>query len=334
VEGFPFRTYPTGWFQVGWSAQLAPETMSSLKIFGRDVVLYRSRSGVARLVDAHCPHLGAHLGFGKVVGDCIQCPFHGWEFDLGGRNSLVPFADRPMPKIKLRQWDIEEKNGVIFVWHDALGREPFWSWIDVPELDDAVESYPAEQHYAGIRKILPQQMFENGPDELHFCYVHGSGEPAQIVSWKEEFPFLHYQAELKFGADKAPTWLTPNGPVVARLTSQATIGVGVVWFSFDDIKVTQLVAMTPVDAEHSMAFSTTAGKRDPSSPDKPNERTVGLMRYQHSQIERDFSIWENQIYIERPPFSAPEKRHFAKFRNWVSEYYPEEALENPYDETG
>ena len=61
MQGFPFETYPTGWFQVGWSAELSSGAISALKFFGRDVVLYRAANGEARLVDAHCPHLGAHL---------------------------------------------------------------------------------------------------------------------------------------------------------------------------------------------------------------------------------------------------------------------------------
>lgn len=323
MQGFPFKTHPSGWFQAGWSTELPPGGVSKLRLFGRDVVLYRTHSGVARLVDAHCPHLGAHLGFGEVVGECIRCPFHGWEFDPSGQNVKIPFSEHPKSNVALTQWTIEESHGVILVWHDAGGREPFYRWPGVPELDDAADHYPTQRHYAGVRRILPQQMFENGPDALHFCFVHGSGEPAEIVEWEEDFPFLHYVAELRFGVGKAPTWLTPDGEVTAVIRSQATIGLGVVRFHFDDMLVTQLVGMTPVDDDHSMAFSTTAGKRNPLHPDEPDARTVGMMKFQHAQIERDFSIWENQVYVERPPFAGAEERHFARFRRWVDRFYPE-----------
>jgi cholesterol 7-dehydrogenase len=41
------------------------------------LVLFRTESGEAKVLDAYCPHMGADLGVGsKVVGDCIECPFH------------------------------------------------------------------------------------------------------------------------------------------------------------------------------------------------------------------------------------------------------------------
>jgi 3-ketosteroid 9alpha-monooxygenase subunit A len=325
LKGFPYDEHPTGWYQVGWSAELAPGALQPLTIFGQDVVLYRAESGEARLIDSACPHLGAYLGDGAVVGDCVQCPFHGWQFDLDGVNSHIPFSDHPKSNVSVRQWTIEEKDGFILAWYDAAGREPFWRWPGVPELNDDPAYYPPERQHLGVKTVLPQQMFENGPDALHFCFVHGSGEPVDIVYWKEDYPFLHYEAELKLGADKAPTWLTPNGPAVATIRTLATIGIGVVRFTLEDMEVTQLVCVTPVDHDTSMCLSTTTGKRNAASPDTPDQRTLGMMKFQHAQIARDFAIWEKQVYIDRPPFSGPEERYFARFRRWINEYYPSHA---------
>ena len=48
------------------------------------------------VVDAYCPHLGAHLGVGgQVEGDCMRCPFHGWEFDGdSGACVEIPYGER------------------------------------------------------------------------------------------------------------------------------------------------------------------------------------------------------------------------------------------------
>jgi phenylpropionate dioxygenase-like ring-hydroxylating dioxygenase large terminal subunit len=322
VKGFPFTTYPTGWYQVGWSVDLAPGAKESMQVFGEETVLYRTHSGDARLVKAACPHLGAHLGFGWIEGDDIKCPFHGWKFDPDGVNVEIPFCGKTRPNVRLDHWPIQEKDGFILVWHDGLGRDPLWDWIALPEFEDRENYYEPERLNTGVHKFIPQQMFENGPDALHFPYVHGSGEPANITEWREDFPYLHYTAELKFGSDKSPTWLTPNGPAVATITSTATITMGIVRFRLEDVEMSQLVAVTPVDPEHCIAFSTTAAKRDPSSQ-TPNERAVGMMKYQHAQIKRDFRIWEHQVYIERPPFTGPEEKHFATFRRFTKDFYPD-----------
>ena len=47
-------------------------------------------------VDAYCPHLGANMAAGGVVkGDCIECPFHGWQFEgHDGTCSSIPYAKK------------------------------------------------------------------------------------------------------------------------------------------------------------------------------------------------------------------------------------------------
>ena len=74
---FPFPV-PNGWFVVAESRDLEPGDVQSLYAFGRDLVLYRTEGGEAHLIDAYCPHLGAHIGAGrKVDGEGIRCPFPG-----------------------------------------------------------------------------------------------------------------------------------------------------------------------------------------------------------------------------------------------------------------
>lgn len=86
---------PSGWFHVLWSAELGIGDVRPLRYFGKDLVAYRSASGQAVVLDAHCPHLGAHLGHGgRVEGDNIACPFHGWQWGPDGRNVVVPYSAR------------------------------------------------------------------------------------------------------------------------------------------------------------------------------------------------------------------------------------------------
>src|SRR5262249_18392626 len=59
---FPFPSFPTGWFALASSAELAPGDVKAIRALGRDLVLFRTQSGTACVVDAYCPHLGTHLG--------------------------------------------------------------------------------------------------------------------------------------------------------------------------------------------------------------------------------------------------------------------------------
>ena len=101
----------------------APAGVKPLRYFGRDLVLYRGDSGAVHVFDAFCGHLGAHLGYGgRVCGDDIQCPFHGWRWDCDGQNVEIPYSTQVNRSRRLNRWVVREGSGTIFLWHDPTGR--------------------------------------------------------------------------------------------------------------------------------------------------------------------------------------------------------------------
>ena len=93
-ERYPFPV-PNGWFVVAEAAEIEPGEVRALHYFDRDLVLYRGADGTPHVMDAHCPHLGAHLAVGgRVEDDCIRCPFHGWKYDGGaGKCVEIPYGE-------------------------------------------------------------------------------------------------------------------------------------------------------------------------------------------------------------------------------------------------
>jgi phenylpropionate dioxygenase-like ring-hydroxylating dioxygenase large terminal subunit len=69
-------------------------------------------------MDAYCPHQGAHLGGGKVVDGCIQCPFHEWEFNSEGKACKIPyFTGSKIPDFaKTNVWPTKTVFDFVFVW--------------------------------------------------------------------------------------------------------------------------------------------------------------------------------------------------------------------------
>ena len=118
----PFTWRPTGWFMVGWSHDFPVGSVKPLQYFGGHQVAYRTEDGELHMLDAHCPHLGAHLGHGgKVKDDCIVCPYHGWGYGPDGVNKFIPYEDRPNVSHSLKVWPLVEQHGCVFVWHDPAG---------------------------------------------------------------------------------------------------------------------------------------------------------------------------------------------------------------------
>ena len=89
-NGFVQR-YPNTWYPICLSRELKPGQLKSLFILEKDLVVYRTKSGKVNVLDAFCPHQGAHLGVGgSVMGDDVRCPFHGWQFNGNGQCTHVP----------------------------------------------------------------------------------------------------------------------------------------------------------------------------------------------------------------------------------------------------
>ena len=60
-------------------------------VAGEPIVLFRDgRGGLGALLD-RCPHRGVALSLGRVTSDgTLECPFHGWRFDVSGANRATP----------------------------------------------------------------------------------------------------------------------------------------------------------------------------------------------------------------------------------------------------
>ena len=82
---------PNGWFAVAFSRDLQVGEVKRIRYFERELVLFRTREGHPKVLDAYCSHLGAHLAEGgRVIGETIRCPFHAWQYDGSGQCVSIP----------------------------------------------------------------------------------------------------------------------------------------------------------------------------------------------------------------------------------------------------
>ena len=162
-----------GWYLISWSADLGPGEVKPLRYFGKNYVLYRGEDGQAVLLDAHCPHLGAHLGYGgRVEGNDIVCPFHAWRFGASGRCTAVPYASRIPPRAAIRTYPLREHSGLILGYFGPKDREPDYEVPAIEELDDPAWT-PLERAHIEIA-THPREVIENVADLAHFIPVHNT----------------------------------------------------------------------------------------------------------------------------------------------------------------
>ena len=122
--------YPSAYYRLLASSDLPPAAVLPASLNqSHDVVVYRPAKGAASeravVLDAYCPHLGAHLAYGgKVVGDCIDCPFHGWRFNRDGKCTVIPYAGKVPDVARTNAWPVDEVDDNLLVWYDADNRQP------------------------------------------------------------------------------------------------------------------------------------------------------------------------------------------------------------------
>lgn len=166
-------SYAHGWYLVAFSKELGPVEVKPVRYFGQEFVLYRTEGGEPVLMEAFCPHLGAHLGHGgRVEGDAIRCPFHAWKFDKGGRCTEVPYAKRIPPRAEVKARTLREQDGLILGYFGAEGAAPDYEIPRLPQLSDPAWSDLATDQ--AVIKTEAREVIENIADRAHFLPVHAT----------------------------------------------------------------------------------------------------------------------------------------------------------------
>src|SRR5476649_1275804 len=113
---YPMSSFPNGWYAISSLADIQKGKVSAIKALGREMVAFQTESGAISVLDAYCPHQGAHLGYGGVIKwETIECPFHKWCFDTKGKCNKVPYT-KTTPKGKKSEifsYPTIERQGMI-----------------------------------------------------------------------------------------------------------------------------------------------------------------------------------------------------------------------------
>jgi phenylpropionate dioxygenase-like ring-hydroxylating dioxygenase large terminal subunit len=305
---FPFPAFPNGWFAVAYGDELERADVKRVVYFGKELVAWRSEDGEAHVFDAHCPHLGAHLGHGgRVEGDGLRCPFHAWRFDGAGRCTEIPYAKRIPPRAKIRSWPVFECNGLVFVWHHAEGAPPD---RELPILDEYASPEWADYVRVGWKvRSRMYDMGENPVDAQHFKYLHGGVAPSF-----DQVPDGHGGKKNVSDLDMP----TPKGSIKGSITSESYgPGLGVV--NVKGVLHTIIVmANSPIDDETvEVRFNYLQPKTDDPKLIRLGGKMIAELK---RQMEQDIRIFENKKYLTSPCL-VPEDGPIAEYRRKARKDY-------------
>jgi aminopyrrolnitrin oxygenase len=150
----PLPDWPPGWYAVARASELPPGAVRAVKLGDSEIVLFRTKQGVIGALDAHCPHMGAHLVHGRVAGEHLLCALHCWRIGVDGK--IAGHAEHT------RAWPVREVLGLVVIELGTganlpVAGEAQFAWIGIKPHDIAVPWHA---------------LMVNAFDMPHLCTVH------------------------------------------------------------------------------------------------------------------------------------------------------------------
>ncbi|WP_342619425.1 Rieske 2Fe-2S domain-containing protein [Rhodoferax sp. GW822-FHT02A01] len=104
------------WHIAAQSHQLEPHKPLGVSVMSEPVVLYRKKDGAPVALEDRCPHRWALLSGGRVDGDNIVCPYHGFKFCPRGHLIEISGKSGSPSMDSARVYAVIERDSLIWVW--------------------------------------------------------------------------------------------------------------------------------------------------------------------------------------------------------------------------
>ena len=158
------------WYVAAWSRDIEAAIVVR-SILEQPVVLYRKADGAIVALEDRCAHRQVPLSRGRIVGDLIECGYHGLQFDSSGACVRIPAQDTIPARACVRSYPIVERYGWVWIWMGEAARATPASIPDFHQLSD-----PAYAATGGTNEIEAnyELVNDNLLDLSHVGYVHES----------------------------------------------------------------------------------------------------------------------------------------------------------------
>jgi phenylpropionate dioxygenase-like ring-hydroxylating dioxygenase large terminal subunit len=160
------------WYVIAFGNEVT-RTPVRRSILGDPIVLYRTEGGTPVALFDRCPHRGMRLSNGgTVIGEAIQCNYHGLQFGSNGQCVKVPSGGAVPKVMRVRRYPLVQ------VW------DWIWIWAGDPEKADPSRipdhralglTDPALNSYSGLSLEMEANYLlahENLVEATHITFLH------------------------------------------------------------------------------------------------------------------------------------------------------------------
>jgi len=163
----PEDPQPEGWYAVALAEEIRDRQPYGCDFLGGRVVVYRKQSGQPVVMTARCPHMGADLALGDVVGDDIRCTYHHFCFAPDGGCSRIPSEGPIPPRARLFSYPTVERLGIVWAYN---GEEPLFPPPAIRDYEESDLLFRARR--TNVFTVAPWLSIGNTFDFMHLRYVH------------------------------------------------------------------------------------------------------------------------------------------------------------------
>lgn len=305
---FPHPPFPNGWHGIAFSADVPVGEVRPVRMLGRDFAVFRGEDGEAHVLDAFCPHLGAHLAHGgRVVGGDLECPFHNWRWSGEGRCTAIPYADRIPAQAQTKSYRVLDRNGFLFVWIHAQDAEPDYQIELIPETLDPEFKIVFRKDWPPFPSH-PQEISENGVDLPHFKTLHGW--TAKSIDWDTDGPVYDMVYEL----EEMPERWKQDGQLqsLQSRTEGPTYTRTRFWGAYRGVSAHCFV---PVEAGNIRLMQLYFGHVKQTA-----EESEKWFEASDREWAADIPIWSHKKHLENPMLTSSDGP-VPRMRSWYQQFY-------------
>jgi phenylpropionate dioxygenase-like ring-hydroxylating dioxygenase large terminal subunit len=330
--------YINFWYVAGRSEEIGDKPLKR-RMLGQDFVLFRDSRGVVRCLSNTCSHRGGSLGDGRIKGDCVQCPYHGWLFNGDGECTRIPSLgiDARIPaRTRIDSYPTMEKYGLVFAFLGDLPEEERYPVMDIPE-------YRGAEPDPGWRATIQhfdwnfdfRRSIENGIDAAHNEFVHPthgfSGERDdyrvrtdtwRIVEdeWSTGFFNQVFAPPLAEARMREASGRTDNSVIEVATGHHGVSQLWTLIHPTPTMKIHQYLFETPIDESHTSLYL--VNLRNFLTEPEHDARMMGRNEYVALQDRdvlydtRPVQTPENNAHEFFVPADAPIAKYREKCRRW------------------
>jgi vanillate O-demethylase monooxygenase subunit len=156
------------WYVAAEAGEVTRTPLARL-LLGEPVVLYRREDGTPVALENRCCHRRAPLSKGKVIGDRLQCGYHGFTFDATGACVAIPGQDRVPTNVGVRSYPLIERHGFCWIWMGEAGAADA---SHIPDFSRNTDPGWKPVHARLLVAAHYQLLVENLVDLSHVGFVH------------------------------------------------------------------------------------------------------------------------------------------------------------------